>query len=435
MTFLHLAFYGPLPYGSVRLSFPGCSEIMDNEKKIILFPVASHFLFHFYEIAFPALAIPLTLSLGMDLKGVLALGFPMYLMFGVCALPWGFFADHVGNRPALLIGFFGCAAGSFLTAFSTTPEGILWSLALIGVFSCICHPAGMGLISHGAKNRGAALGIFSVAGTVGLIVGPFLAGLMNWLAGWKVAYAVMGAVSFLWGAALLFVGIDETPVTKEDTAGGGENGNGFPLGTVILFFWIVTLGGLVYRINIVALPAFLEFKAGFLAAALHDLLGVPTVAATTTMAAASLTSLIYVAGIFGQLWGGRIADRHELKRLYIVFNAAILPLALLMAFLTEQVLVAAAAAYVFFALGIQPIENSLIATFTPPRWRSTGYGLAAILIFGVGALAVYLVGWVSTRWSLGTVYLFSSALLVLIVVNIAFLFAATRGRDLRNRRR
>ena len=407
---------------------------MDNDKKILLFPAASHFLFHFYEIAFPALAIPLTLSLGMDLKDVLALGFPMYLLFGLCALPWGFFADHFGNRLALTIGFFGAAAGSFLTALSTTPSGILWSLALIGAFSCICHPAGMGLISHGAKNRGAALGVFSVAGTVGLIVGPFLAGLMNWLAGWTVAYAVMGVVSLLWGLALLFVRIDETPVTHENTGEGVEQGSGFPLGTVILFFWIVTLGGLVYRINIVALPAFLEYKAGFLASALHDLLKIPAAAATATMAAASLTSLIYAAGIFGQLWGGRIADRHELRRLYILFNATILPLALLMAFLTEQYLVAAAAAYVFFALGIQPVENSLVAAFTPPRWRSTGYGLAAILVFGVGALAVYLVGWVSARWSLGTVYLFSSALLALIVVNIACLFAVTRGRDLYNRR-
>jgi hypothetical protein len=68
---------------------------------------------------------------------------------------------------------------------------------------------------------------------------------MNWLAGWKVAYAVMGAVSFLWGAALLFVHIDEAPVGHDGTAGGpgGGGGNGFALGTVVLFFWIVTLGG------------------------------------------------------------------------------------------------------------------------------------------------------------------------------------------------
>jgi MFS family permease len=87
---------------------------------------------------------------------------------------------------------------------------------------------------------------------------------------------------------------------------------------------------------------------------------------------------------------------------------------------------------VFFALGIQPIENSLIAHFTPRQWRSTGYGFAAILIFGVGALAVYLVGWVSERWSLGTVYLFAGGLILLIIVNILFLLRDTRGVDLRN---
>jgi len=52
------------------------------------FYLVAHFLFHFYEIAFPALAIPLMLSLKMDLKGVLELGFPMYLLFGLSSLPW-----------------------------------------------------------------------------------------------------------------------------------------------------------------------------------------------------------------------------------------------------------------------------------------------------------------------------------------------------------
>lgn len=407
---------------------------MTNENKIILFPVASHFLFHFYEIAFPTLAIPLTLYLGISLKEVLALGFPMYLMFGVFALPWGVFADRFNNRLALMIGFFGCAAGSFLTALSSTPIEIMWSLAIIGMFCCICHPAGMGLISLGAKNRGASLGIFSVAGTVGLILGAFIVGILNWLAGWKMVYSLMSAVSLIWGVSMLFVKIDEPHLVKKASVHYyAGNNTKYALGSVILFFWIVTLGGLVYRINIVALPAYLELKAGFLAHQFHDLLSIQTKAATTTMAAAALTSFIYVAGIFGQLWGGRIADRHELKRLYILFNAVILPLALLMAFLSDQLLVVAAGAYVFFALGIQPIENSLIAKFTPSQWRSTGYGLSAILIFGVGALAVYLVGWISARWSLGNVYLCSSFLLILIVVNIVFLFLLTHGINLHNR--
>jgi MFS family permease len=403
-------------------------------KKAILFPIASHFLFHFYEIAFPALAIPLTLSLGMSLKDVLALGFPMYVAFGIFSLPWGLFADRFTNHLTLMIGFFGCAAGSFLAATSSTPTGIMWSLALIGTFCCICHPAGMGLISHGGESRGSALGVYSVAGTVGLIVGPFLVGILNWLAGWKLAYAAMGVVSLSCGVAMLFFRIDESHISKKPTELNSEgNDKGFTWGSVILFFWVVTLGGLVYRINIVALPAYLEMKAGLLARYFHEMLSIPTMAATTTMAAATLTSLIYVAGIFGQVWGGKIADRHELKRLWFFFYGITMPLALLLAFLSDQWLVAAAAAYVFFCAGHpahrkQPDRRVHAAAVAKHRlW------LGSILIFGVGALAVYLVGWVSAHWSLGIVYLCSSGLVVLILIHIAFLFRLTRGRDLRNR--
>jgi MFS family permease len=277
-----------------------------------------------------------------------------------------------------------------------------------------------------------ALGIFSVAGTFGLIAGPFLAGLLNWLAGWKIAYLATGIFGLLWGIALIFIRIDETPLeVHENSNGQGQEDSTHPIRRLVLFFWIVTLGGLVYRINIVALPAHMEFEAPFLSRVFHHL-RIPDIAETTTMAAALLTSLVYVAGIFGQLYGGRLADRHDLRRLYLVFNGLCLPLVILIAFAGEQYLVAAAAGYVFFALGIQPIENSLIAHFTPRQWRSTGYGLQAILIFGVGALAVYLVGWVSERWSLGTVYLFAGGLILLIIVNILFLLRDTRGVTLRN---
>jgi FSR family fosmidomycin resistance protein-like MFS transporter len=103
-----------------------------------------------------------------------------------------------------------------------------------------------------------------------------------------------------------------------------------------------------------------------------------------------------------------------------------------MGFLTEQPLVMAAAAYVFFALGIQPIENSLIAKFTPQKWRSTGYGISSVLIFGVGALAVYLVGWVKDQWYLGAVYLVSGGFIALIILGIIVLIRATRGLVYKN---
>lgn len=401
---------------------------MNNEKKIVLFTFTAHFLFHFYELAFPALAIPLVLSLNLELEEVLKLGFPMYLAFGLFSLPWGFFADHVGNRIALIICFLGTGVGAVLTVLATSPKEILMALFVIGFFACICHPAGMGLISLGVRNRGMALGINAIAGSIGLTAAPFIAGFLNWIAGWKSVYIAAALFAFFWGIALLFVKIDETPLVRDhETNSTFKDGYGFSLASIILFFSLVTLGGLAYRINIVVLPAYLEWKAAFLSQYLQF-----RTPATTTLAAGMLTSLIYIVGIFGQLCGGKLADNHELRRLYLLFNVISLPFVILMAYTHEQALFVIAAIYVFFALGIQPIENSLIAHFTPQRWRSTGYGFASVLIFGVGSLAIYLVGWVKDTWHLGIVYMASGIMISMIIVGIMLLMRMTRERAFRN---
>lgn len=406
---------------------------MNNEKKIIVFTFVAHFLFHVYEITFPVLAIPLMLSLKIDLKDALALGFPMYLAFGVFSLPWGYFADRFSNRKALIICYYGGAAGALMTSFCSSPGAIMATLTLLGFFACICHPAGMGLISHGVRNRGMALGINSIAGSIGLTVGPFITGLLNWLADWQTVYLSLAVFSFIWGTAMLVTPIDETPIEDRDIAhdvsfqrSGGYTRN------LLLFALLVTLGGLAYRINIVVLPAYFEFNTTFLNS-ITGAVNLPDISARNTMAASLLVSFVYIIGIFGQLTGGRMADRYDLRSLYLIFNALCIPFAILMGFLIEQPLVAAASLYVFFALGIQPIENSLIARFTPQKWRSTGYGIASIMIFGVGALAVYIVGWFKDHWTLGTVYWLSAGMALVIVLGIIILIDGTKGISFRNR--
>jgi hypothetical protein len=89
---------------------------------------------------------------------------------------------------------------------------------------------------------------------------------------------------------------------------------------------------------------------------------------------------------------------------------------------TEEFLFVTSAVYVFFALGIQPIENSLIAKFAPQQWRSTGHGFASLLIFGVGSLS----SWVKGTWHLGFVYILSGIMIIMIVVGIMLLMRITQ---------
>ena len=405
---------------------------MNNENKIITFSCVAHFLTHFYELIFPALAIPLMISLKMDLADVLKLSFPMYLLFGLGALPWGIISDRYGNRKSLIVFFFGSGMGALMTSFSHSEISIVLSLATIGFFASIYHPAGMGLISLGVKNRGMALGINGVAGNLGLVSAPFAAGILNWLVGWEMTYLLIGIFSILWGIIILLVDIDETPIHKEtagnDSASG--NNNNYIKYFVILCV-IMTISGLAYRANSIVLPAYLEFKAGFLWDFFKNI-HFSNLEGTKTMAATLLTSTVYMVGIFGQLVGGKLADKYDLRWMYLMFHGLSLPFVILMGVFNQQLLVASAAVYIFFSLGMQPIENSLVAKFTPNKWRSTGYGIKFILVFGVGSLAVYLVGWIKDAWNLGTVYFFAGGAIVVLVILIIYLIWTSRGTACRN---
>ncbi|MEA2014739.1 MAG: MFS transporter [Thermodesulfobacteriota bacterium] len=405
---------------------------MNNEKKIMVFTCVAHFFTHFYEMIFPALAIPLMISLKMSLGDVLKMSFFMYLLYGLTALPWGMISDRFNNRITLIIFFVGTSFGAILTAFSDTRTSMMFSLAVIGFFASSYHPAGMGMISLGVKNRGMALGINGVAGNLGMISSPFAAGLLNWLVGWKATYLMIGVLSIIWGIMLLMVKIDETPVqaeAKENALIPGKGNSNMKYFLILCV--IMTLAGLVYRGNSVILPAYLEIKASFIwdffrSINLHNLTGAKTAAATL------LASFIYMIGIPGQIAGGKMADKYDLRWIYLAFHGLSLPFIILMGVLSQELLVISAAIYIFCSLGMQPIENSLVAKYTPGKWRSTGYGIKFILVFGVGSFAVYSVGWIKKTWSLGAVYFFAGGLVALLVSCIVILIRVSRGTTCRN---
>lgn len=398
----------------------------------MIFTCVAHFFTHFYEMIFPALAIPLMLSLKMSLGDVLKMSFFMYLLYGLTALPWGMISDRFNNRITLIIFFIGTSLGAILTAFSDTRTSLMLSLAVIGFFASSYHPAGMGLISLGMKNRGMALGINGVAGNIGMISAPFTAGLLNWLVGWEVTYLIIGALSIIWGIILFMVDIDETsvhPEAKENATSSANNNSNMKYFLILCV--IMTLAGLVYRGNSVVLPAYLELKASFLwdflsSISLHNLTGAKTAAATL------LASLIYMIGIPGQILGGRMADKYDLRWLYLGFHGLSLPFIILMGLVSQELLVISAGLYIFFALGMQPIENSLVAKYTPSKWRSTGYGIKFILVFGIGSFAVYCVGWIKELWNLSAVYLFAGGLVALLVFCITVFIWVSRGTTCRN---
>ena len=83
----------------------------------------------------------------MSLSQTLSLGFGMYMLFGVVALPMGALADRLGQCKLLVLMLLGSGLSAMACAFTTGPASLSLGLSMIGVFSAIYHPVGIGLIS------------------------------------------------------------------------------------------------------------------------------------------------------------------------------------------------------------------------------------------------------------------------------------------------
>ena len=88
--------------------------------------------------------------------------------------------------------------------------------------------------------------------------------------------------------------------------------------------------------------------------------------------------------------------------------------------------------FVLFSMGMQPIENSLLAYLTPPRWRSVSYGVKFTLTFGAGSFAVKLAGLVSSRHGIGSVMWLIAGFLALVILSTGSLLVVSRGRSIRH---
>lgn len=393
-------------------------EINDKERRILTVTCFGHFMSHFNMLVFPAVLLPLTGRLNMDMADVLGLSFWMYLLFGLTALPWGMAADRWGAKPLLMLFHIGAGLSGLCAAlWIDSPSAFALSLAAIGFFSGIYHPAGLGWISKEIQRVSLGMAYNGMFGNLGLAVAPLLAGIVNWLWGPQVVYVVLGGLNLV-GVALMFM----CPKSEShfSTEAKPENGDESIRSFVILLI-IMMLGGIAYRGATVTLPAYFELRNQEIFQWISSLGS----SLSENVVATSVTSVIYVLGMLGQYAGGRTAERFDLKRSYLAFHCITIPAAFLMAVATDVPLVALAMIYFFFLLGMQPIENTLVAKFTPKKFHSIAYGTKFILTFGVGSLAVKMVGVIKMNWGIELVFPSLGLVSVLLVMGIVLMIFKT----------
>lgn len=391
-----------------------------RESRILFATCYGHFMSHFNMLVFPAVVLPLAARLKMDMAYILDLSFWMYCLFGITALPWGMIADRWGSKPLFFIYYLGAGlSGLAAAAWIDHPSKFSLALAMIGLFSGIYHPIGLGMISKEIKRVSLGMAYNGMFGNLGLASAPLLTGVVNWLWGPSAAYLFLGGLNLI-GVGLIAV-LPRMEVHRIDSKSSDDD-KGFLVAFLILLVAMM-LGGVVYRGATVILPAYFELKNQAIFQWISSFTGVGL---SKNLVATASVSFIYIVGMLGQYTGGRTAERFDLRICYFIFHAITIPAAFLMAFAVDLPLVFFALIYFFFLLGMQPIENTLVAKFTPKKFHHSAYGSKFILTFGVGALSVKMIKAIQTAFRIEAVFYALGLTSVVLVGVIVILIYKTR---------
>ncbi len=374
-------------------------------------------------LVFPAVLLPLTVQMDMDMGQVLALSFWMYLLFGVTALPWGLLADRFGSKPLLFLFHVGAGLCGFLAAVNVgNPFVFSACLAGIGIFSGIYHPVGLGWIAKEFENTSQGMAYNGMFGNLGLATAPVLAGIVNYFWGVEAVYMVLGFANIS-GIGLLYF-VRNGHAVKTAVASPLK-----PKQSIVPFLVLLVammLGGVVYRATTITLPAYFELQNQDL---YQNFMAMAGQGGSANVFATLITSFIYLVGMAGQYYGGRVGQSVDLGKGYLLFHLITIPAVLAMAVTSNMPLVVFAMIHSFFLLGMQPLENTLVARLSPPELHSSAYGLKFILTFGVGALSVNMVSFVKGNFGFGGVYV-GLALVSTTLVGVILLLNHYRKPDI-----
>ena len=164
-----------------------CQSNMNTQLwKFILLISLTHALVHTYELAWPSIEqeasaefFPDNAARAKAVSGWLA-GI-WRLLFGGGSIVVGLLITRDTATRWLIVYLAGCGVCSLAAGASPNLLLLGTSLAGVGAFASIYHPAGLGIISQRTtpETRPMALGIHGILGSLGIAVAPFLAAL--WL--------------------------------------------------------------------------------------------------------------------------------------------------------------------------------------------------------------------------------------------------------------
>ncbi len=344
------------------------------------------FLGHAYMHLLVALFLTIVLGLEhiwereyADLIGIWTVG---ALFVGLGAPLAGALGDKWSTPGMMAVFFIGTGGATIACGLADGGLSLGFALGALGLFASILHPVGMAWLVRISINRGMALGVFGVFGNVGVAGAGIIAASLMGGVSWRAAFIVPGIISVATG--LVLVACIVSGLVSDDRHDRAPQNEASRADIVRTFFSLsatVLFGGLIYQSTQIALPKALTLR-------------LPGLEDGSVLAAGGLFTMIYLIGGTLQMVGGWAADRYPLKWVYLGTYFFQVPFLFAAAALTGVPFVVAVVVMVVLNVGSLPAENSLLARYTPVRWRGSAFGAKFVLSLGVTPVAVQLVSWI-----------------------------------------
>ncbi len=419
------------------------AEDRSEARAILFYTCVAHALTHVYMLLFTPIQEPMRASFGLDRAEFLGYVTISGALFGLGSLPAGWLGDRWGEKRLLVAFFVLCALGAGAIGLAEARWQLALGMALLGLGASIFHPVGNVMIAKGLPRPGRAMGINGLWGSLGTALAPIFAAQATAIAGWRWAYLISGAPALVF--AILLVRADLPSVSRpsdtsasadgdrscEDskspglTASAGRRSSPRGRWVLALILAAMTAGGVCFHLFTTQLPNHVEARLATFSGGAREWLA--PLFSDPVLGAGYFVGLALAIGGVGQLVAGRLVDRTDGRRLYVVVLAIVVPLLLLIGPAVGWQLVAVSAVACGFLFAVQPIENILLAQSSPPGRRGLIFGTKFVLVFGVGGLGTYGSGLLRDHFGLPAVFT-AAALLVAVAVACAALAAIVGAR-------
>jgi MFS transporter, FSR family, fosmidomycin resistance protein len=403
-------------------------------RRVLVFSSIGHALMHMMTAFYAVIVLTLAVAWDLPPESLLELYAPATVLLGIMSLPAGWASDRFGAPPMMVVMFAGLGLSSIACGLVAERDTLSLMLALcgLGIFGAIYHSAGIGWIIRTAREQGHAMGVNGLWGSAGLALYGVVPGVLITLASWRAAFIVPGIVCIAVGVALAWqmrrgrVGDRPMPQAPGVQTGRREFWRVFSVLSVTM-----ALEGIVWQAVMFGAAMVFETRLADDISRLREGLASWGVVTQAVLWVGLATSMIYViSGIAQYAMGRTIIDRYSLKWIYVVASALQVGAMAALAMGNGYMALAGAIASAVLSSATGPVENILIARYTPGRYHGLGFGAKFVVAFGASPLAILAIAWVrQATGSLELLFLALAALSVVIALVALLLPAGDRARE------